>query len=171
HYGVNVGERGKEMLREELHGAYVDANVQIGDAPMARMHVVVRPRAGEHVDVRKLESKLAPIVRNWHDELRDALVSGLGEEHGAHLAGRWGSTLASTYIEDQTPGRAAEDVGILAAMTTAGEDMRHAFHDSRRKPGELHFKIFRAGSDIPLSDVLPLMENEVQFARLAPGII
>ncbi|MBU6478182.1 MAG: NAD-glutamate dehydrogenase, partial [Xanthomonadaceae bacterium] len=52
-----------------------------------------------------------------------------------------------------------EDVGILAAMTGAGEDIRLAFHDSYRKPGELHFKIFRAGSDIPLSDVLPLLEN------------
>ena len=161
HYGVTVGERVKEMLREELHGAYVDATVQIGDAPMARMHVVVRPRAGEQVDVdvRKLEAKLAPIVRNWHDELRDALVSGLGEERGAHLANRWGNTLASAYIEDQTSARAAEDVGILAAMTDAGEDMRLAFHDSYRKPGELHFKIFRAGSDIPLSDVLPVLEN------------
>jgi glutamate dehydrogenase len=91
--------------------------------------------------------------------LRDALVGGLGEENGSHLVARWGSALSPGYIEDQTPGRAAEDVGILAAMGAAGEDMRLAFHDSRRKPGELHFKIFRAGSDIPLSDVLPILEN------------
>ncbi|HEX7368741.1 MAG TPA: NAD-glutamate dehydrogenase [Rhodanobacteraceae bacterium] len=160
HYGVNVGERVKDMLRRELHGEQVDATVQIGDAPMARMHVIVRPRAGEQVDVdlAKLESELATIVRNWHDELRDALVGGLGEERGAQLANRWGSTLSAAYIEDQTPARAAEDVGILAEMTHAGQDMRLAFHDSYRQPGELHFKIFRSGSDIPLSDALPLLE-------------
>ncbi|HLI19061.1 MAG TPA: NAD-glutamate dehydrogenase [Rhodanobacteraceae bacterium] len=161
HYSPAVGERVKEMLGEQLHGAHVDATVQIGDAPMARMHVVVRPRAGDRVevDLGKLESMLAPLVRNWHDALRDALVSGLGEERGAQLANRWGSTLAPAYIEDQTPGRAAEDVGILTAMTSRGEDMRLAFHDSYRTPGELHFKIFRIGQDIPLSDVLPLLEN------------
>jgi glutamate dehydrogenase len=161
HYSASVGERVKDMLREELHGAHADATVLVGDAPMARVHVVVRPRAGEQVavDQQALESKLAPIVRNWHDELRDALVGGLGEERGAQLAGRWGSTLAAGYIEDTTPARAAEDVGILTEMTAAGEDMRLAFYDSYRKPGELHFKIFRSGSDIPLSDALPLLEN------------
>ncbi|HEU4856496.1 MAG TPA: NAD-glutamate dehydrogenase domain-containing protein, partial [Rhodanobacteraceae bacterium] len=161
HYSASVGERVKDMLREELHGAHADATVLVGDAPMARVHVVVRPRAGEQVavDQQALEAKLAPIVRNWHDELRDALVGGLGEERGAQLAGRWGSTLAAGYIEDTTPARAAEDVGILTEMTAAGEDMRLAFYDSYRKPGELHFKIFRSGSDIPLSDALPLLEN------------
>ena len=161
HYSAKVGERVKDMLREALHGAHVDSMVQIGDAPMARMHVVVRPRAGDHVnvDVTALESKLAPIVRNWHDELRDALVGGLGEERGAQLASRWGSALGSAYIEDATAARAAEDVGILTEMTGNNEDMRLALHDSYRKPGELHFKIFRSGSDIPLSDALPLLEN------------
>ena len=161
HYNAAVGERVKDMLREELHGAHVDATVQIGDSPMARMHVLVRPRAGEHadVDMAKLEAKLAPIVRSWHDELRDALVGGLGEERGAQLANRWGRAFSAGYIEDTTPTRAAEDVGILTAMTGAGEDMRLALHDSYRTPGELHFKVFRAGNDIPLSDALPLLEN------------
>src|SRR5690242_10989791 len=70
HYNAAVGERVKDMLREELHGAHVDAMVQIGDSPMARMHVLVRPRAGEHVDIDldKLEGRLAPLVRSWHDE-------------------------------------------------------------------------------------------------------
>ncbi|MDE2272457.1 MAG: NAD-glutamate dehydrogenase [Xanthomonadaceae bacterium] len=161
HYGAKVGERVKDMLREELHGAHVDSMVQIGDAPMARMHVVVRPRAGDRVevDVAALEAKLAPIVRNWHDALRDALVGGLGEERGAQLANRWGSALSPAYIEDATAARAAEDVGILTEMTGSGEDMRLALHESYSRPGELHFKIFRAGSDIPLSDALPLLEN------------
>jgi glutamate dehydrogenase len=161
HYNAAVGERVQNMLRQELHGTSVDATVQIGDAPMARMHVVVRPRAGDvvNVDLAGLESKLAPIVRSWHDELRAALVGGLGEERGAQLASRWGSALTAAYIEDQTTARAAEDVGILTALTDNGEDMHLAFHESYRNPGELHFKIFRAGSDIPLSDALPLLEN------------
>ena len=161
HYSAAVGDRVKDMLLDELHGAHVDATVQIGDSPMARMHVVVRPRAGEHVgvDLPRLEAKLAPIVRSWHDELRDALVGGLGEERGAQLANRWGRAFTAGYIEDTTPARAAEDVGILTAMAGAGEDMRLALHDSYRTPGELHFKVFRAGNDIPLSDALPLLEN------------
>ncbi len=161
HYSASVGERVKDMLRQELHGERIDSMVQLGDAPMARLHVVVRPRAGDQVevDLDKLESRLAPIVRSWHDELRAALVGGLGEERGAQLANRWGSALTSAYIEDQTTARAAEDVGILTAMTEEGQDMRLAFHESYRTPGELHFKIFRTNNDIALSDALPLLEN------------
>ncbi|MBN8735004.1 MAG: NAD-glutamate dehydrogenase [Xanthomonadales bacterium] len=161
HYNAAVGERVKDMLREELKGTHVDATALVGDSPMARMHVIVRPRTGEHIDVdmAALESKLAPIVRSWHDDLRDALVGGLGEERGAQLASRWGRAFTAGYIEDTTPARAAEDVGILAAMASGGEDLRLALHESYRTPGELHFKIFRAGSDIPLSEALPLLEN------------
>ncbi|HET7593380.1 MAG TPA: NAD-glutamate dehydrogenase, partial [Rhodanobacteraceae bacterium] len=161
HYSPAVGDRVKEMLVEELHGAHADATVQIGDSPLARMHILVRPRTGEqvNVDMAKLEARLAPIVRSWHDELRDALVQGLGEERGAQLANRWGRAFTAGYIEDTTPARAAEDVGILTAMTGAGDDMRLALHESYRTPGELHFKIFRLGSDIPLSEALPLLEN------------
>jgi glutamate dehydrogenase len=161
HYNPEVGERVKEMLREELHGTHADVTVQIDDSPLARMHVLVRPRTGEQVnlDMARLEARLAPIVRSWHDELRDALVSGLGEERGAQLANRWGSAFSAAYIEDTTPARAAEDVGILTAMASTGEDMRLALHESYRTPGELHFKVFRAGHDIPLSEALPLLEN------------
>ncbi|MGH8192369.1 MAG: NAD-glutamate dehydrogenase [Rhodanobacteraceae bacterium] len=161
HYSPAVGDRVKAMLAEHLHGAHADATVQIGDSPMARMHVLVRPRAGEQVsvDMAELEARLAPIVRSWHDALRDALVQGMGEERGAQLANRWGSAFSAGYIEDTTPERAAQDVGILAAMAGAGEDMRLALHESHRNPGQLRFKVFRAGDDIPLSDALPLLEN------------
>ncbi len=161
HYNATVGERVQAMLCEELRGVHVDTNVTIGDSPMARLHVVVRPRAGDHpeLDVARLEARLAPIVRSWHDDLRDALVKRLGEERGAQLATRWGRAFSPTYIESATPARAAEDVEILAAMTAAGEDMRLALHYSLRHPSELHFKIFRNGEDIPLSDALPLLEN------------
>ncbi|HET7932368.1 MAG TPA: NAD-glutamate dehydrogenase, partial [Rhodanobacteraceae bacterium] len=161
HYSPAVAERVAQMLKDELHGAHADANTQIGDSPMARIHVTVRPRAGEEVaiDEAKLDALLAPIVRSWHDEMRDALVGGNGEERGTQLANRWGRAFSAGYIEDATPARAAEDVGILTAMTDAGQDMRLAFHESYRKPGELHFRIFRAGHDIPLSDALPLLEN------------
>jgi glutamate dehydrogenase len=161
HYSPEVGENVQAMLREELRGARLDTAVQVGDAPMARMHVVVRPHAAEKVDVDldKLESRLAPIVRSWHDELRDALVRRVGERHGVRLAARWGSVLSSDYIETASPERAAEDVETLARMVDAAEDIRLALHASHHDPNQLHFKIFRAGDDIPLSDALPLLEN------------
>jgi glutamate dehydrogenase len=161
HYNAAVAERVKDMLREHLHGTQVDANVWIGEAPMARMHVIVRPETGTHVavDLPALEAALVPIVRSWHDDLRAALVARLGEARGTQLANRWARSFSAGYIEDTTPARAAEDIEVLSDMADAKHDMRVALHESHRTPGELHFKVFRAGSDIALSDALPLLEN------------
>jgi glutamate dehydrogenase len=159
HYNTAVGERVQDMLREALHGAHVDATVQIGDSPLARMHVVVRPRAGEHVDVdvTQLEARLLPIVRNWHDEIRDELVNRHGEERGAQLFTRHVRNLPAGYIEEVSPQVAVADVLALDGIH-GEEDFRLSLYESP-DDGALHFKAIHAGQPIPLSDAVPMLEN------------
>ncbi|MER3547292.1 MAG: glutamate dehydrogenase, partial [Rhodanobacteraceae bacterium] len=153
-------EKVEAMLKESLRGERVDSTIEIGESPLARLHVVVRPRAGEHpqFDLAEMQSKLAKIVRNWHDDLRDALGARVGEQRGAQLLARYGRALSAGYIEEVTPQQAAQDVETLAELSGV-EDLRVRLYRSQRNPQELHFKIFRSGQDITLSEVLPLLEN------------
>jgi len=159
HLMRGMREKVEAMLKETLHGERVDSTIEIGESPLARLHAVVRPRAGEHpgYDLAAMEAKLARIVRNWHDDLRDALVERVGNERGARLLARYGRALSTGYIEEVTPQRAAQDVETLAELS--GEnDIRLRLYRSHDRD-ELHFKIFRSGPDIALSEVLPLLEN------------
>jgi glutamate dehydrogenase len=126
------------------------------------MHLVIRPRSGERpvYDVPDLEHKLAQLVRNWHDELRDILVQKHGEDKGLRLANRYGRALPTGYIEEVTPWVAASDVETAASLK-GPEDIRLSLYRPRGKQAEgaLRFKLFRFGSHIPLSDALPMMEN------------
>lgn len=160
HFNTMVRERVETMLLDELRGQHVDSTIQIGDSPLARLHVVVRPRPGDHpdFDLASMEVRLAKIVRNWHDDLRDALIERVGEERGAGLAMRYGRALSAGYIEEVTPQRAAADVETLAELS-GHDDIRLLLYRPHNHPELLHFKIFRSGPDIALSEVLPLLEN------------
>ncbi|MCG6117546.1 MAG: NAD-glutamate dehydrogenase [Aquimonas sp.] len=160
-YNTEVRLRTEALLREALHGERLDTNVQMVDSPLAQLHMIVRPRAGEpvQVDTASIEARLAQIVRNWHDELRDLLVSQHGEERGLKLTQRYGKSLPVGYIEQASPEVAAADVEQAAALH-GPEDLRLRLYRSSRETGSrLRFKLFRYGSPIVLSDALPMMEN------------
>jgi glutamate dehydrogenase len=160
-YNTDVRLRTEALLREALHGERLDTNVQMGDSPLAQLHMIVRPRSGDmpDVDIAEVEAKLAQIVRNWHDELRDLLVHQHGEERGLKLAQRYGKALPVGYIEQASPEVAAADVEQVAALH-GPEDLRLRLYRSSKETGSrLRFKLFRYGSPIVLSDALPMMEN------------
>ncbi|MEO8672579.1 MAG: NAD-glutamate dehydrogenase domain-containing protein [Tahibacter sp.] len=156
----DVKERIETMFKRALHGDRVDSTVQVGESALARLHLVIRPKTGEHpqVDLSDIEAKLAHLVRNWHDELRDALVQKHGEDKGIKLANRYGKALPVSYIESVTPHIAAADVESAASLK-GPDDIRLSLYRSRKKGEGLRFKLFRYGAPITLSDALPMLEN------------
>ena len=159
-FSSEVRERVEATLKRALHGERVDSTIQVGESQLANLHLIVRPKPGDKAsyDTTELENKIAQIVRNWHDELRDTLVQKHGEEKGLKLATRFGRALPVGYIEEVTPHVAAADVEMAASLRDA-DDIRLSLYRSRRKADTLHLKVFRLGADIALSDVIPLLEN------------
>ncbi|WP_266171765.1 NAD-glutamate dehydrogenase [Dyella subtropica] len=159
-FNTSVRERIEVLLRDALHGEQSDSAVLMGEAALARLHVVVRPKIGDHVsfDTAALEQSVAAIVRNWHDDVRDALVKRLGDHDGVVLANRYAKALPAGYVEDVSPAAAAEDVRQLSLLK--GDDaVRMSFYHPAQRPEELRFKVYRSGADIALSEVLPQLEN------------
>ena len=157
-YNTEMRLRVEAMLKDALHADRVDSTIQLGDSPLAQLHMLVRPRRGEAVDVDAagIDAKLGAIVRNWQDDLREQLVSRHGEERGLALANRYGRALPAGYIEKVSAAVAADDVEEIAALTPQ-DDLRLRL--CRDQEGGLRFKFYRIGDDIPLSDALPMMEN------------
>ena len=159
-YNTDVRVRIETLLRDTLHADRVDSTVQVGDSPLAQLHVIVRPRGGEapKVDVDALEANLASIVRNWQDDLREYLVADHGEERGLELASRYGKALPAGYIQEVSARQVAADIRQLDSLRTP-EDLSLRLYRSHRGEGGLRFKFYRQLDDIPLSDALPMIEN------------
>ncbi len=162
-YNTEMRLRIEAMLKDVLHADRVDSTIQLGDSPLAQLHMLVRPRKGEaveadatRIDAKQIDAKLAAIVRNWQDDLRDQLVSRHGEERGLALANQYGRALPTGYIEKVSAAVAADDVEQIASLTPQ-HDLRLSL--CRDQDGGLRFKFYRLHDDIPLSDALPMMEN------------
>ncbi len=159
-FNTDVRERIEALLKRAFHGERLDSTIQIGESTLARVHMVIRPKPGDKpdYDVAELEAKIGQIVRNWHDELREILVRKHGEEKGLRLANRYGKALPAGYIEEVTAHVAASDVESAAALKAA-DDIRMSLYRSRGENDKLRFKLFRYGTPITLTEVLPMLEN------------
>ncbi|MCB1628006.1 MAG: NAD-glutamate dehydrogenase [Xanthomonadales bacterium] len=153
-------QRIEALLKRSFQGERADSQILVGESMLARLHVVIRPKSPEQpkVEVRELEAKIAQIVRNWQDELRDILVQRHGEAKGLKLANRFGKALPGGYIEEVTPQIAAQDVEAAASLRDH-DDIRLSLYRPRRKTDTLRFKLFKFGGTIALSDALPMLEN------------
>jgi glutamate dehydrogenase len=159
-FNTSVRERIESLLGDALHADQSDSSVLMGEAALARLTIVLRPKIGDrpNYDLAALEQGVAAIVRNWHDDVREALVQARGEHEGVVLANRYSRSLPAGYVEEVSPGVAADDVHQLS-MLDGDNALRMSFYHPARAPESLRFKVYRSGGDIALSEVLPQLEN------------
>jgi len=153
-------------LQSQLASAYggrvASFTVLLGDSPLARLHIIIETVPGEipDVDVAALERRLAETARDWSDRLVDALVERHGEDEGLRLARLYARAFSVSYRDKFTPMQAVGDIDNIEKVIATGEPAP----DLHRPPGVdspevLHFKLFAQGDPLPLSDVLPRLEN------------
>ncbi len=91
-FDTRYREKAAEALEDAYAGKVIAWYTQLGDAPLARLYVLVKtnPDAPVLVDARTLEARLADMARSWVDRLHEVLVERYGEERGLALFRRWG---------------------------------------------------------------------------------
>jgi glutamate dehydrogenase len=151
----------QSILYRALKGERLDYEVSVSASRLALLQVIIRPRPGEVIkpDVPALEQKIVEAVRSWTDGLTEILVQKYGEEQGLAYAARFKKAFPEAYKEDVSPWVAAFDVENAAAVDD-GEDLRMSLYRPRKRhSGIIRFKLFRKQDPIPLSEVLPILEN------------
>ncbi len=161
-YNTEVRERIEAIAREGFAGTGVESQAQISGASHARVHVVVRtdPAQERKPDFARIERRIAEAALTWSDRLREFLVDRLGEAKGLALAARYRQAFPLAYEEDVAPTEVLEDLNDLEALLEQPRSLRLNLY---RPPGQvlqrLHLKILKLGEPVPISDVLPMLEN------------
>ncbi|WP_376695250.1 NAD-glutamate dehydrogenase [Wenzhouxiangella sp. EGI_FJ10305] len=154
-------EKIQNIIKRALKGERLDFAVQVGESKLARVHLVVRPKgeAAVDFDIEAIEGRIKQAIRSWEDELTEILVREHGEDHGLELARRFGRAFPVSYADDVSPNVASYDVVKVSQLRDL-DDMRMSLYKPRRRgSGLLRFKIFKHSKPLPLSDVLPMLEN------------
>ena len=131
------------------------------DAPLARLHVIIAtvPGAIPDVDPDEVERQLVEAGRSWADQLQDALIEAQGEEHGLTLMRRYGEAFPAGYRERFTPTRRRSISSMSQEALPSGGIAMNLYRPIEAGPSELRLKLYNAGAQIPLSDILPILEN------------
>ncbi|MGE5478748.1 MAG: NAD-glutamate dehydrogenase [Bacteroidales bacterium] len=148
-------------LLEQAYEGRLDAYyTQVTDGPLARLHVLIRTQPGHNpaVDEAELELRIAEVARSWSDHLQSALVQTHGEGEGLRLARRWRDAFPLSYRENHSALAAVAEVERLEAVVNGADLGVNLYRPIESGPREARLKLVHAGTTLPLSDVLPLLE-------------
>ena len=161
-YNTQVRERIQEILLEAFGGVSIESAVEMSESNLARVHFIVRTPQGTvpRVKLGAVERRIADAVRTWADYLRDELVDRFGEEDGLALLREYGNVFPAGYVEDVTPREATFDIERLEAIKAAPRRLRMSlYRPDGFSEDRVRFKLFHSGSPMPLSEILPILEN------------
>lgn len=133
----------------------------IGDSPLARLHLLVKTTPGElpEYNVADIERQLVETARDWADTLRQVLVREMGEERGLTLYRRYGESFTGDYRDRFGVETAALDIDRIEDVIKLSDLRVNLYRPIEAAENELRFKIYNPGAPVPLSDVLPMLEN------------
>src|ERR1700722_13671140 len=161
-YNTQVRQRLETVIREAFSAFSMESQVQIAESNLARIHIVARTRPSEetHIDAGALERRVAAAVRSWSDGFRAALLSRLDESYALQLFEKYAPAFPAAYTEDFQGDAAALDVSFLEAVEKEPTRLHlDIYRPEPRSKDRLFLKIFRNQDAIPISDLLPMLEN------------
>src|SRR4029077_297 len=156
---------GWEAGGEFRGGRHAAAPARVGRSPRAchaRLHVLVRTDPGRRhrPDFDAIERRMGEAALTWSDRLRQVLIERRGEAGGLALAARYRHAFPIGYQEDVTPAEALDDLRVLEALREQPRTLQLSLHrPAGQKPQRVPLRIVRLAEPVPISDVLPMLEN------------
>jgi glutamate dehydrogenase len=146
-----------DALDGELHAGYA----HVTDEPLGRLHFIIKttPGAIPDFDIKDIEARLIDAGQSWGDRLKSALVEHHGEAHGGKLFTAFGNAFPTKYRERYDAQTAVYDCVQMDDALKSGELGMNLYRPIEADDNALSFKIYNAGDNAALSDILPMLEN------------
>jgi glutamate dehydrogenase len=161
-YNTQARKRIEKLALEAFGGVAIESQVTLSESVLARLHLLVRTPTGtdQGVEAVELERRIAQTVRTWQDQLKDALLDARGEAEALQLFRTWGDAFPAAYQEDMPFEAAVDDIALLEQVAARPGDLHMSmYRREAQPPHKVQFKLLRKDRPIPISDVLPTIEN------------
>lgn len=161
HYNTQLRERFQAILAAAFNGEVTSFYTQMSESMLARLHCIISTTRGDipDVDTEELNQRLIDAGRSWSDKLHDALVEDKGEEAAQKLLRRYGPAFPTSYKEAYSAHAAIFDMERMEEIGGGSRLGMNLFRPIGVDDDVLHLKLFHCGEPVPLSDVMPMLEN------------
>lgn len=158
---TELRQRMEEILMTAFEGIESTYETVFTDSILAQLHITIRidPHKKLEYDPKELEEKIIAIGRSWKDDLQENLIDFFGEEKAMALVTRYQRAFPVGYRETFSAHHAVFDIERIEKLSV-NNLLEMSLYRPLGSSGEaIHFKLFHARNTIPLSDVLPVLEN------------
>lgn len=150
----------ESLLREQLGAIDVEYESYFSESILVRLQYILRvdPNAEIDYDRDALQEQIIALSTDWLANLRQALSTAPPTpKDSANLT--IARAFPSDYQERFDQITARFDIGHLSSLTDA-DDLRLRFYQVPSQDANMvHLKLFRWGDQLPLSKVVPVLEN------------
>ncbi|HXG59332.1 MAG TPA: NAD-glutamate dehydrogenase [Thermoanaerobaculia bacterium] len=159
-YTPDFKERARAILEQAFDGQDTQVYDYVTTSALARGLFVIRTTPGRvpQADIKRVEAYLAEAARTWSDHLLETLTQEKGEERGIELHHRYKKAFPAAYMERFSAEAALYDIGHIEEALASGGIVVDLYRH-RADQREFHFKIFHTGAPVPLSEIMPRLEN------------
>ncbi len=161
-YNTQARERIERLALNAFGGTTIESQVTLSESVLARLHMLVRTptESNAGVDAIELEQQIAETVRTWQDRLKDSLLDAHGEAEALRLYRAWGEAFPAAYQDDTSLEVAVDDIASLERLLSEPAGLHMSlYRRNDQPPHKVQFKLLRTSRPIPISDVLPTIEN------------
>lgn len=160
-YDTTLRKRLEAILMEAFNGSRVEFNVSFGESVLARVHFLVHtdPSVTGTVDLRSLEFELVQAATSWQEKLGSALKGQYGEEQGNALLKTYQSAFPVGYQEESSAALAVRDIDAVEKLSQEQTLELDLYRIPGDAPNILRLRVYQRDDPIPLSDILPMLEN------------
>ncbi len=160
-YTTDLRHRLQDIMCEAFAGEVSTYKAELGDSPLARLHVIIATTPGRvpKYDIDELEARMAEEVRSWSDRMQDALVAANGEEQGLELCRRYADAFPPGYRERFAGDDVVADVAKLEQVLESDALGMNLYKPPGTAANRFRFKIYSRRQPVPLSDILPMLEH------------
>jgi glutamate dehydrogenase len=167
-YDVSVRQRIGTILARAWGGRVSAFYPQLGEQPLVRIHYIIGVTPGDHPcpDLAGLDAEVAEAGRSWVDRFESALrLADIDEVSVGPVSARWAEAFGAGYRDRYDANEAVRDYQAIDGLNASGavdggEPVAvRAFRSDADGPLNFRFKLYRRGSAVPLSDVLPILAD------------
>ncbi len=160
-YNTEQREKIESILCAAFNAEETEFTTHFSESILVRCHFVLRvdPRNALDYDASEIEDRIVQATLVWEDRLRIRLIEEFGEERGELYVSDLAAGFPPGYRDDFDPRVAVLDIKQILRLQN-GEELTMSLYRLVEEGGEmLRLRLYRSGDSLPLSDVLPILEN------------